>query len=63
MSRSQLIPLQHVVKMERLPYFDSDHYPILVELELVNEMENKQVGLDATLEEEEVAKEKIKKVK
>lgn len=52
-----------MVKMERLPYFDSDHYPILVELELVNEMENKQVGLDATPEEEEVAKEKIKKVK
>ena len=50
-----------VVDVKRLSYFNSDHFPILIELELVHELKNVQEGLDATHEDEKEAEEKIKK--
>jgi len=50
-----------VVQVKRLSYFDSDHFPILVELELTRGIEKVQESLDATHEDEKEAEEKINK--
>lgn len=50
-----------VVQVKRLSYFDSDHFPILIELELTMGMEKVQESLDASPEEEAEAEEKIRK--
>jgi endonuclease/exonuclease/phosphatase (EEP) superfamily protein YafD len=52
-----------VVQVKRLPYFYSDHFPILIELELTKGIEKVQEGLDAKPEDEAVAEEKIEKGK
>jgi hypothetical protein len=52
-----------VVQVKRLPYFDSDHFPILIELELVHELKNAQEGLEEKPGDEEEAQEKIEQAK
>jgi len=50
-----------VVQVKRLPYFYSDHFPFLIELELIKGIEKVQDGLKASHEDEQVAEEKINK--
>ena len=52
-----------VVQLKRLPYFGSDHFPILIELELNRGIEKVQESLEATAKDEKVAEEKIKKAR
>lgn len=52
-----------VAMVKRLPYFYSDHFPILIELELTKGIEKVQEGLEADPKDEEVAEEKIEKGK
>lgn len=52
-----------VVQVKRLPYFYSDHFPILIELELTKGIEKVQEGLDAEPEDVAAAEEKIEKGK
>lgn len=52
-----------VAEVKRLPYFYSDHFPILIELELTKGIEKVQEGLEAEPEDEAEAEEKIEKGK
>ncbi|MFU8861442.1 MAG: endonuclease/exonuclease/phosphatase family protein [Cyclonatronaceae bacterium] len=49
----------NLIRIKRLPYIGSDHFPFLVALELTNDEENKGAGLEATQEDEEMAEEKL----
>jgi len=49
----------NLILIKRLPYIGSDHFPILIGLELSNRSNNKQNGLAATQEDEEEAQEKV----
>jgi hypothetical protein len=49
-----------VIGLKRLPAFGSDHYPILVELALVDGLESHQEGLAAKPEDEAWAREKVR---
>jgi endonuclease/exonuclease/phosphatase (EEP) superfamily protein YafD len=59
-------PLDHLfhsdhfalVRMERLPTFGSDHFPILIELALVPGLEHHQEGLQADADDHREADEK-----
>lgn len=53
----------HLIRLKRLPFIGSDHFPILVELGLIPEHKPKNEGaaLEASTEEAEVAEEKINK--
>jgi len=52
-----------VIQVKRLPYFHSDHFPFLIELELTKGVEKVQEGLEEKPGDEEVAEEKIEKGK
>jgi endonuclease/exonuclease/phosphatase (EEP) superfamily protein YafD len=52
-----------VIQVKRLPYFCSDHFPILIELELSKGIEKVHKGLEEKPGDEEVADEKIEKGK
>lgn len=52
-----------VVQVKRLPYFHSDHFPFLIELELTKGAEKVQEGLEGEPEDQQVADEKIEKGK
>lgn len=55
----------HLVNLQRLPAIGSDHFPILIELDLIEEKAaaNQEEKLDADAEEERIASKKIRKVK
>jgi len=50
-----------VISLERLPHFGSDHFPILVHLELMNGHIPNHNGLESTEEDEVIAEEMIEK--
>lgn len=52
-----------VVQVKRLSYFNSDHFPFLIGLELTKGAEKVQEGLEEEPEDEQVAEEKIEKGK
>lgn len=52
-----------VVQVKRLPYFHSDHFPFLIELELTKGVEKVQEGLEEKPEDQQEADEKIQKGK
>jgi endonuclease/exonuclease/phosphatase (EEP) superfamily protein YafD len=47
-----------VINLKRLPAFGSDHFPILIELALVEGLEREQEGLEADADDEARAREK-----
>jgi endonuclease/exonuclease/phosphatase (EEP) superfamily protein YafD len=49
----------NLIRIKRLPYIGSDHFPILVGLELTNDEKNKGTGLEADRDDEEMAEEKL----
>lgn len=49
----------NLIRIKRLPYIGSDHFPILIGLELTNDEENKGTGLESSQEDEEMADEKV----
>ncbi|HYG02740.1 MAG TPA: endonuclease/exonuclease/phosphatase family protein [Chryseosolibacter sp.] len=55
----------HLVHLERLPSIGSDHFPILIELDLIEEKAtaNQKEKLDSDAEDEKTANRKIRKVK
>ena len=49
----------NLIRIKRLPYIGSDHFPILIGLELTNDEENKGTGLESSQEDEEMAEGKV----
>jgi endonuclease/exonuclease/phosphatase (EEP) superfamily protein YafD len=52
-----------VTEVKRLPYFHSDHFPFLIELQLSKGMEKVQKGLNEKPRDKKVAEKKIEKSK
>ena len=50
----------NLIRIKRLPYIGSDHFPILVGLELTNDKKNEGAGLEADMEDEDMAEEKLR---
>ncbi|MCA1803153.1 MAG: endonuclease/exonuclease/phosphatase family protein [Rhodothermaceae bacterium] len=49
----------NLIRIKRLPYIGSDHFPILVALELTNGEDNEGSGLEASQDDEEMAEDKL----